>query len=704
MSSKMKNNNKKINPLAEAARKRLQEVEAERARIKALEDAETERIRKEEEEIAAANKAIEDEKLRKQKEKEDKIAAQKAAGTFKSPAEKRKEKENREKAKRLSPMHILTPELISKSELITKLKSIPRTKSNTEYVSNINPNLRSPITCIMGHVDVGKTSLLDKIRNTNVQEGEVGGITQQIGASFIPVETIQKMIGNNNIQVPGLLMIDTPGHEAFSNLRTRGTKLCDIAFIIVDLMHGIEPQTIESINILRENDIPFIIAVNKVDRLFGWNSIPYRMIEESLTENPQCASEFKNRLDGIILQINQLGINAKLFWENDSLEDTVSICPISARTGEGVGDLLELLAITSQPVFEEELKCIVMEKALQPGFGTVIDVIIINGTLKKNDKIIISTSDGPIETVIKNLLTPPPNRESRVKSEYIHNESVKGALGVKLIATNLNNIIVGSQIYLSSHPSEEHEIPEVPVSTAFKLVDEGVSIHASTQGSLEALYTFLQQNSVPVSEVIIGDVKNKHVSKILKPKKEHNVILAFNVHIDKSIQDEKEITIFSDETIYRLYEQYIKYRDEIIRIRKEEASNFMVFPCKLQILPKHIYNKTGPIVFGVKVLEGSLHFGTKLCIPSLNLTIGQVIGIQHNSKDILIAKKDMEVCIKVENTETTIIYGRHFDDKNILCSEINRKSIDVLKEHFKEQITKEELQLLIQLKKELKIN
>lgn len=695
MSSKTKNNSKKVNPIAEAARKRVQEVEAERARIKALEDAENERIRKEEEEIALAKKAIEDEKLRKQQEKEDKIAAQKAAGTFKTPAELRKEKENREKAKRIQLNQVQ----------VSKLESVLSKLEESKEIIETNLNIRAPITCIMGHVDVGKTSLLDNIRNTNVQEGEVGGITQQIGASFIPIETIKRRTGNSKIQVPGLLMIDTPGHEAFSNLRTRGTKLCDIAFIIVDLMHGIEPQTIESINILRENEIPFIIALNKIDRLFGWVSVPNRMIHESFTNNFSCASEFKNRLDGIILQLNQLGLNAKLFWENDSVEDTISICPISAKSGEGVGDLLELLSRTSQPIFEEELKCIVMEKSLMEGFGTAIDVIVINGSLKKNDKIIISTSTGPVETVIKNLLTPPPNRESRVKSEYIHNENIKGALGVKLIAPNLNDIIVGSQVYLSTQKIEEQpEIQEVPVSTSFKLVENGVSIHASTQGSLEALYAFLQQNSVPISEVNIGDVKNKHVSKILKPKKEHNVILAFNVHVEKGIEDKKDITIFSDETIYRLYEQYIKYRDDIIRIRKEEASNFMVFPCKLQILPKHIYNKTGPIIFGVKVLEGSLHFGTKLCIPSLNLTIGKVIGIQHNLKDITIAKKDMEVCIKVENTEATVIYGRHFDDKSIICSEINRKSIDVLKEYFKEEITKEELQILIQLKKELKIN
>ena len=249
MSSKMKSSSKKVNPVVEAARKRVQEVEAEKARIKALEDAEAERVRKEEEEIAAAKKAIEDEKLRKQKEKEDKIAAQKEAGTFKTPAELRKEKENREKAKRLQLRQVsVQNQELPKLKLLQKFEFEP--KIEIESMKSPPRKKRAPITCIMGHVDVGKTSLLDKIRNTNVQEGEAGGITQQIGASYIPVGTIRRITGNYNIDSPGLLMIDTPGHEAFSNLRKRGTKLCDIAFIIVDLVHGIEPQTIESINIL----------------------------------------------------------------------------------------------------------------------------------------------------------------------------------------------------------------------------------------------------------------------------------------------------------------------------------------------------------------------------------------------------------------------------------------------------------------------
>jgi translation initiation factor 5B len=700
MSSKMKSNSKNVNPIVKAARERVQQVEAEKARIKALEDAETERVRKEEEEIAAAKKAIEDEKLRKQKEKEDKIAAQKEAGTFKTPAELRKEKENREKAKRLQLRQVsVQNQEVPKLKLLHKFEFEPKIELETMKTSPRKK--RAPITCIMGHVDVGKTSLLDKIRNTNVQEGEVGGITQQIGASYIPVGTIRRITGNYNIDSPGLLMIDTPGHEAFSNLRKRGTKLCDIGFIIVDLVHGIEPQTIESINILRENRIPFIIALNKIDRLFGWTSVPNRMIQESLHKNHICSDEFKNRVDGIILQLNQLGINAKLFWENDSLDDTVSICPISAKTGEGVGDLLELLTKTSQPDYEEELKCIVMERPPSlEGLGTVVDVIVINGTLKKNDKIVISTSRGPVETVIKHLLTPPPNRESRVKSEYIHNESIIGAIGVKLVAPELNNIIVGSQIYLSS--SKISRIPEIPEeSISFELVDEGVCIHTSTHGSAEALYTYLRGNSIPISKVTIGNVLNKHIPAIPKQKQEHNVILAFNVENEVT---ETNITVFSDETIYRLCDQYIKFRDETIRIRRQQAERDMVFPCRLQILPQFIFNRSGEFVFGVKVLEGTIRIGTRICVPSKKLTLGRVISIQDNKKDIPIGKKGMDVCIKIENdTGKSIMYGtdRQFDHTNLLCSEISRKSLDVLKEYFAEEISKEEILLLKQLKIEL---
>ena len=721
--SKSNKNKKGQNPMAKLAQQHLKLVAEENARIKALQDEEERKIREEEEKEKARLKAIEEEAYRKRKAKQDKKQAQKDAGTYKTKSEKEKDKKLRLRLEELKKNVVLND---NGRMTVNSNNSLNKSILNEEI---IDYGYRSPIMCIMGHVDTGKTTLLDNIRNTHVQDGEAGGITQQIGASFIPPETLINRSGISKI--PGLLMIDTPGHEAFANLRHRGSSLCDIAIVVIDITGGLEQQTIQSINILVKSNIKFIFALNKIDRMYGWSSVKNRDIRSSLNENLISNEEFKNRLKNITTQIMKVGLNAELFWENYSPQDTISICPFSAKTGEGISDLLKLVTsicqneMSEQITFKEDLKCIVIEKTINETLGSSIDVILINGTLKRGDNISIQTNDGIINTTIKNLLTPPPNRESRVKTDYLHFESVKGSMGVKIVANNIDKAIVGTQINFTTDNNIELELPEMSSiklqdesiklqNESIKLQDEGITIYASTQGALEALVHYLQKEctpAVPISNVLIGNVTKKHIVKLSiskSTKKEYSTILAFNVLIDDDAQElanKNGIKIFSAEIIYHLFDFYKKYRDEMIEERKSLYRPQVVFPCILKILEKHVYNKKNPLIFGVSILEGNLHIGTPIITSDTKTYIGRVIGIQLNSNEVTIGKKGAEVCIKVENDQNSnIMYGRQFDHKNPICSAITRASIDIIKNHFRDEATIEDAKLLSKLKTLLSID
>jgi translation initiation factor 5B len=282
-------------------------------------------------------------------------------------------------------------------------------------------------------------------------------------------------------------------------------------------------------------------------------------------------------------------------------------------------------------------------------------------------------------------------------------------MGIKIVANDIDKVIVGSQIFFST---DENIIIEQPKIEQFKLEENGVTVFASTQGALEALVHFLQKEcnpSVPISEVNIGTIMKKHINKLTisnkSDKKEFSTILAFNVNIDEDVQElanKNNIKLFSAEIIYHLFDQYIKYRDEIINERKTLYRPHAIFPCSLKILEKHIYNKKSPLIFGVNVLEGNIHLGTPLIIPELKLALGCVIGIQLDGKEVEIGKKGTDVCIKIENINN-IQYGRHFDHKNNLCSAITRKSIDIVKNHFRDEFTIDDAKLLQKLKISLDI-
>ena len=686
-----KETNKPLNPVAKLALQRLKLIEDEEIRKRSIQEEIDRKQRDEEERELTRLKAIQYEKDKKIEAKKNKILVQKLNGTYKNKNDKNKERKFNEYKSR--SVNVTS---VNKIEIPEKEQDISLVKHNDVIA------FRSPIICIMGHVDTGKTKLLDKIRDTNVQEGEVAGITQQIGATFIPHNSLIEKTKQNiiDINIPGLLMIDTPGHEVFSNLRKLGLSLCDITIVVIDLVHGVEKQTLEVINLLMESDNKFIIALNKIDRLYGWNSVPNSSITDALKNNESCINEFNNKLNEIKCAISSQGINSELYWNNNSPDDTINICPLSAITGEGVSDLLFLLINTSQTelineiTIDDNFKCIVMEKKMTDGFATTLDVILINGTIREGDYIIIKTLNGNAKTRIRNLLTPPPNRESRVTSIYNNNSKLTGSISFKLVANNLENVLIGSEIIIDNNNTVlcHNNIDKI---NKYKLDNIGIMVYASSEGSLEASMNYLQNVCKPyvsISDTHIGSVKKKHINKMIisnkTDKAELNFILAFDVDTDEDVigfASQHNINIITDYTIYRLYDQYNIRRNDIINMRKEANKHLLVYPCVFQILKNHIYNKKGPFIFGVKIMEGELHLNTPI-ITDERLFLGKITSIQKEEKNINIASKGSEVCIKIEDNVENITYGRQFDFKNILYSNISAQSIDIFNNHFKDEI------------------
>ncbi|KAI4277678.1 MAG: hypothetical protein L6R38_005391 [Xanthoria sp. 2 TBL-2021] len=590
-------------------------------------------------------------------------------------------------------------------------------------------NLRSPICCILGHVDTGKTKLLDKIRQTNVQEGEAGGITQQIGATYFPVDALQTKThvvnkdGAFEFKVPGLLVIDTPGHESFTNLRSRGSSLCNIAILVVDIMHGLEPQTLESMRLLRDRKTPFIVALNKIDRLYGWKKVDNNGFQESLAmQNKAVHNEFRDRLEKTRVAFAEQGFNSELYYENKSMAKNVSLVPTSAHTGEGIPDMLKLLVtltqerMTNKLMYLSEVECTVLEVKVIEGLGTTIDVVLSNGVLHEGDRIVLCGLNGAITTNIRALLTPAPLKELRIKSQYVHNHEVKASLGVKIAANDLEHAIAGSRLLVVGPEDNEEDLEEEVMSDIENLLGKvsktgrGVSVQASTLGSLEALLEFLKVSKIPVANISIGPVYKRDVMQagiMLEKSKEFAVMLCFDVKVDKEAQayaDEVGVKIFTADIIYHLFDDFTKHMAQLVEQRKEDSKLLAVFPCVLA--PVAVFNKKDPIVVGVDVTEGNLRLLTPIAAVRTNpvtnvkeiVSLGRVQSIERDHKQIPICKKGQpSVAVKIEGPNQPT-YGRHLEEKDTLYSMISRQSIDTLKEFYRNDVSNEEWALVKKLK------
>ena len=554
-------------------------------------------------------------------------------------------------------------------------------------------SLRSPIVTVLGHVDHGKTTLLDKIRGTTIATKEAGAITQHVGASFIPTEAIKKQCKKLlkkyklKLTIPGLLFIDTPGHEAFTNLRKRGGSIADIAVIVIDINQGIQPQTKESIEILKINKVPFLIAANKIDLINGWNSQPEKTIIESINTQRDFVQEIvEQKIYKIVGKLSEQGINSERYDRVTDRTKEAMIIPISAKTGEGIEELLLTLAGLSQKYMlkrldinkEKHAKGTVLEVKEATGLGTTIDVIIYEGKIKQGDTIAIAGKNKPFTTKVRALLKPAPLEEIRDTGKKFKSvKEVHAAAGVKISAPGLEEAIAGSPLIIKDNADEaleevKKEVEKIEIETK----EEGVIIKTDALGSLEAIEELFKKNSIPIRKAEVGAINKKDLTEaetIKKQNRYYAIIFAFNTKVPEEIRQEANkngIKIFESKVIYKLEEDYKEWLKKEKKKEKEEQLNQYIYPAKLKILPGHIFRISKPAVVGVEVLAGTI----KSNYPLMNLNgekIGKIKSIQRENQKVDKAEKTDKVAISIEGATA----GKNIKEKDILFTAIPRKQI-----------------------------
>jgi translation initiation factor 5B len=577
--------------------------------------------------------------------------------------------------------------------------------------------VRQPIVVVMGHVDHGKTSLLDSIRNTRVQKREKGAITQHIGASEVPVEIIntfgksllEKM--KFNLKIPGLLFIDTPGHEAFTNLRKRGGSIADIAILVVDATQGFQPQTIEAINILKEYKTPFIVAMNKVDLIYGWKDKKTKSIMESINQQtPQVKDDLDNKIYNVVGKLGELGFNSDRYDRVVDFTKEIGIIPVSAHTNEGLIEILIMISALAQKFLENNLKTdqeskgrsSILEVKEVQGLGTTLDCILYNGNLKVGDKIAFSTLNGVTITTIRALLKPKPLDEMRdPKDKFVNIQNVKAASGVKIVAPNLEGALPGSEL-ITIENEEDEEINslknEMASILSFTAGGDGVTVRADTLGSLEAGIRLLQNEGIRVGRVNIGNVTRNDVnetSAVRERNPMNAVILAFNVKVNKDVETfakENKIPIFSDSVIYLLVEKYTKWKEEKLSEDKKNVFEKLQPIGKIKVLPNCCFRMNKPAIFGVKIETGKIKKGTEL-INERGEKIGKIKGIQVDKTSKDEAEKGNEAAISVEGPS----FGKEVVSGINLYTFVHKKEGELYLNKYSSQLKEEEIQLLLHI-------
>ncbi|MFX0090156.1 MAG: translation initiation factor IF-2 [Candidatus Hodarchaeota archaeon] len=580
-------------------------------------------------------------------------------------------------------------------------------------------SIRSPITVILGHVDSGKTSLLDKVRGTIVQLKEVGGITQHIGASFFPSSTVEALVANIRdikLEIPGVLIIDTPGHASFMNLRTRGASMANFAILVVDVLDGVQPQTMESLRILRQNKVPFLIALNKIDRLGGWESFPDIPLIESI---PKQHKNVREHLQNVIYELQtdlgSFGFDCDRFDNIKDFRKKIAIIPTSAKTGEGIPEMFLVLVGLTQAFLKSQLELhvsgsgvgSVLEMKEETGLGKTINVILYDGVIKRGDRILVAGMEGVLLTTVKALLLPSELDEIRdPRDRFVNVNSVTAAVGLKIVGgTSLEKVVAGSPLYVVKSDEEATQLSEELTAeiNRFRVQtdEEGIILKADSLGTLEAIVQYLRERGIKIRWADVGKISRRDIieASIAKERDEqYGVVLAFQTAILPDAREEaykQKIKIFSNDIIYRLHEDYEEWLNELEEQREREAIKDITYPAKIKMLP-YIFNAKDPAIVGVEVLSGKLTSKVNL-IGLDNRKIGTLRQIQSENKTVSEAKVGEQVAVSIQGPTA----NRNLKAGDMMLVDVSEKDairIQQLRKFFSPSVL-ETLDQLIEIKR-----
>ena len=569
---------------------------------------------------------------------------------------------------------------------------------------------RQPIVAVLGHVDHGKTSLLDHIRSLGIEKQssimarEAGGITQHIGAPEVPAEILNQLcsplMGGKNFDSPGLLFIDTPGHHSFSTLRTRGGSLADIAILVIDLIDGCKPQTLESLRILRQAKTPFVVACNKVDRIHGWKSENGRSMAKSMkSQSKDTIALFEQKYWQLVGQFAEHSFNLERYDQISDFTKSIAMVPCSAKEGEGVQDLLTVTIGLAEKFLAEQLgdiggeaEATVLEMKEERGLGKTLDIILHRGTLNKGDEIAVATPNGPLVTRIKGMFSPRGMSEMRDAGDRWDSvDSVTAAAGLKLSAPDIEEILAGTTLRGIANQEEKNRIvalTEEECNISIDLDEEGVAIKADTLGGLEALAFELrnmkdstgESREINIRSATIGHITRKDIrSAAVSENPYERIILSFSSGILPEAQselekDDCEVVHIGSDIIYHILDGYEEWIEDTKKKMEEESRENVIHPGRILILADHIFRRSGPAVVGVRVLGGRVQVGQRL-LTIQGERAGRIKSIRDGDHVLTEAKQGDELAIAIEG----VTIGRGVDEEDVLLVDVPKSHVRKLR-------------------------